>query len=240
MWISLFKITGVVKIKKIFIVSLISGSLISLFAKSLFDLNILTFILFLLGTFVCSIIGVLFYFLSGYLKADKDKEIKNAVLEDEEKLFDEISKLEKDLLKADQPVASGQAEKLLLLLNDFRRVVKEKLGSSTITHSSYIAESERVFNLVRQNLKDILIADISIETVEEKYGFNIPEDDLDIVEKQRKYILEILESNKELLKALNVISVEVANIKDIGSFEYDESLNRLKELTERAKKYSKK
>ncbi|MGL1890631.1 MAG: hypothetical protein OCD02_03345 [Spirochaetaceae bacterium] len=229
-----------VKIKKIFIISLISGFLISLFAKVLFDLNIVTFILFFVGTLVCSIIGVLVYILSGNLKADKEKEIKDSILKDEEELFDEISKLKKDLLIADQPVASEQSEKLLLLLNDFRRVVKEKLGSSTITHSSYITESERVFNLVRQNLKDILIADISIETVEERYGSNIPEDDLDIVEKQRKYILNIIESNKELLKALNVISVEVANIKDIGSFEYDESLNRLKELTERAKQYSKK
>lgn len=194
---------------------------------------------FLLGTILASGVGLLFYIMSGALKADKKRELKQSVLDREENLLNEISKLEKELLKAEQPVASQQAELLLKLLSDFSRVVMGKLGDSSITHSSYISESKRVFNLVRQNLKDILIADISIQTVEEKYGDNIPGDDIELVSKQRKYILNIIEKNKELLKALNVISVEVAGIKDIDSFEYEQSLNRLKELTKRAKEFSK-
>jgi hypothetical protein len=49
----------------------------------------------------------------------------------------------------------------------------------------------------------------------------------------------LVEQNRELLTALNVTTVEVANIKDIDSFELKESLNRLRELGARAQAFSK-
>jgi hypothetical protein len=101
-----------------------------------------------------------------------------------------------------------------------------------------MTESRRVFNIVRQNLKDILVADISIETLEDK-GFDISDSELELIDKQQQYIKSLITKNDELLKELNIISVEVAGIKDMESFEYEQSLNRLRELSERAKLYSK-
>lgn len=61
----------------------------------------------------------------------------------------------------------------------------------------------------------------------------------ELVTLQQDRARQLIEQNRDLLTALNETTVQVANIKDIDSFEMTESLNRLKELSQRAKSYSK-
>ncbi len=220
-------------------IPLISGIIISISSIFIFSPSFFQLLIIFAFNLLTIPVAIIVYYAGGFAKKDKLKHIKKSLLDTEANLESEVKELVFSLLEADQPEASKQAERLLNLLEDFKNVVNSKLGDSDLTLSSYINQSKTVFNLSKQNLKDILVIDISIRTAEIDIKDN-SEESLKLVEKQQKKILILLNNNKELLDALNKTSVEVANIKDVGSFEYDEALNRLKELASRAKQFSKK
>lgn len=224
--------------KKVVIVPLLSALVFTVLSIFLFSPKLIELIVISLLLIFCSLIAVIVYFAAGFAKKDRLSQVEKSVLDSEKKLESEVKDLVGKLLEADQEEASKQADRLLNLLEDFRNVVSKKLGDSEMTLSSYINQSKTVFNLAKQNLDDILVIDISIRTAEIDLKDN-SEEAIKLVEKQQQKILVLLDNNRELLEALNKTTVEVANIKDIDTFEYDEALNRLKELAKRAKQFSK-
>lgn len=224
--------------KKVFIIPLISGLILTAVAAILFKPQLLELIIILLLLLFCSVISVIIYYAGGFAKKDSVLQVQKSVIDAELNLEKEVKDLEEKLLEAEQPEASKQASRLLNLLEDFRNVVERKLGDSQLTLSSYINQSKTVFNLAKQNLSDILVIDISIRTAEIDLKDN-SEEAMKLVKEQQKKILTLLDSNRELLEALNKTTIEVANIKDVDTFEYDEALTRLKELANRAKQFSK-
>lgn len=227
---------------KVLITTGISGIIIQLFCINFFGLTALEGALSTGYLIFTIFVSFLIYLLTGFHKNDILRARTEEIIKAKEALKDEIRELAEDLQREIQPEASKQAERLLSLLEDFQTVIQNKLGDSAIAENSYMTSSSKVFDLVKNNLKDILSMDISIRTIEEEYdaGRRISEENKNLMDTQHEKIKQLIESNKDLLKSLNNISVEVANIKDIASFEYEQTLNRLKDLTERAKVYSKK
>ncbi len=198
------------------------------------------------GLLVVSVVAaLLFYLLSGSARRDKEQALLAYEIAREKKLYQEVKTLGQQLSEINQPDSAKQADRLMGMLEDYRQVIEQKLADTTITMSSYSQETSRVFKLSINNLKDILAAAQSVHTTK------LDEPDDDILESealQRRQALltqqdaridGLVEQNRELLTALNETTVQVANIKDIDSFELQESLNRLRELGERAQSFSK-
>ncbi|MEJ2044083.1 MAG: hypothetical protein P8X74_03415 [Reinekea sp.] len=191
------------------------------------------------------VLALLFYVVTGYARRDQHNALLAHEVEREKQLYQEVQTLEQQLTDLQQPDSARQADRLMGMLEDYRRVIEQKLGSTTITMTSYSQETGRVFRLVINNLNDILAAAQSVHTTRQE------EPDEDLLESealQRRHVLltqqearidNLVEQNRELLTVLNETTVQVANIQDINSFELKESLQRLRELGERAQSFSK-
>ncbi len=195
--------------------------------------------------FISAAIGVTFYILSGFAKKDQHHALVEHEIAREEALYQEVQKLAHQLNELSLADSAKQADRLMGMLADYRRVIEQKLGDTTITMSSYSSETSRVFKLAINNLKDIVVTAQSVHTTKEDAADN---DILGSEALQRRHALVLqqnsridllVEQNRELLTALNETTVQVANIKDINSFELQESLNRLRDLGERAQSFSK-
>lgn len=190
-------------------------------------------------------IGVGYYFLSGAARKDQRQALIEREVAREQALYTEVEGLSGQLTAMALPDSARQAERLMGMLEDYRRVIEQKLGDTTITMSSYSAETGRVFRLSINNLKDILAAAQSVHTTKLE---NVDEAMMESEALQRRQALltqqearieSLVEQNRDLLTALNETTVQVANIKDINSFELQESLDRLRDLGERAQAFSK-
>jgi hypothetical protein len=190
-------------------------------------------------------IALAFYAVSGFARKDQHRELIAHEIAREEALYAEVKLLESDLSKLAMNDSAKQASRLMGMLEDYRRVIEQKLGDTTITMTSYSSETSRVFKLAINNLKDILAAAQSVHTTkQEKPDEAVMESEAlqrrqALMTQQDARIGDLLEQNRELLTALNETTVQVANIQDINSFELKESLNRLRELGERAQAFSK-
>jgi hypothetical protein len=191
------------------------------------------------------LIAVVFYLLAGYAKQDAHAALIGHEIAKEQRLYAEVESIADQLVDLTQSEAAKQASRLMGMLADYRQVIEQKLGDTTITMASYSQETGRVFKLVITNLNDIVAAARSVRTTK---GDALPSDGPEnaallqrhaLLTQQEARIGALVEQNRELLTALNVTTVEVANIKDIDSFELKESLNRLRELGARAQAFSK-
>lgn len=198
------------------------------------------------GLSVLSVLLALgFYVVSGFARKDQHRALVAHEIAREEALYAEVQNLSTELTALSLNDSAKQASRLMGMLEDYRRVIEQKLGGTTITMSSYSSETSRVFRLAINNLKDILAAAQSVHTIK----LDKPDDaTLESESLQRRQALltqqetrigELVEQNRDLLTALNETTVQVANISDINSFELQESLNRLRELGERAQSFSK-
>jgi hypothetical protein len=186
-----------------------------------------------------------FYLVAGYAKRDAHAALIGHEIAKEQRLYAEVESIANQLAELDQPESAKQASRLMGMLADYRQVIEQKLGDTTITMASYSQETGRVFKLVITNLNDIVAAARSVRTT--KGDALQSETSENAALQQRRALLTqqearigaLVEQNRELLTALNVTTVEVANIKDIDSFELKESLNRLRELGARAQAFSK-
>lgn len=190
-------------------------------------------------------IALAFYVLAGFARKDKHQALVAHEIAREQRLYDEVKALGSQLSSLEMKDSAKQADRLMGMLEDYRRVIEQKLGDTTITMTSYSSETSRVFRLAINNLKDILAAAQSVHTTKKD---DVEEAVVESEALQRRQALltqqdarisELVEQNRELLTALNETTVQVANIKDIDSFELQESLNRLRELGQRAQAYSK-
>jgi hypothetical protein len=190
-------------------------------------------------------IAIAFYFAGGYARKDQHQEMVQHEVTREQKLYDEVKALAEQLsaLKLGDP--AKQANRLMGMLEDYRRVIEQKLGDTTITMSSYSHETGRVFRLVINNLKDMVAAAQSVHTTKQE---TVDESAVESEALQRRQALltqqesrvnVLVDQNRELLTALNETTVQVANIQDINTFELQESLDRLRDLGERAQAFSK-
>jgi hypothetical protein len=190
-------------------------------------------------------VGSAFYYLAGYVRSDQHYAILEVELEKEQQLTAEVKKIISSLTELGLSEEASQANRLISLLSDYHDVIEQKFGGASITLSSYSQETGRVFKLVINNLKDILAAARSVRTIkQEKTSYETVENESllrrqALVKQQESRIDMLMQQNRELLTALNETTVQVANIKDLESFELTESLNRLRELGERASAYSK-
>jgi len=192
-----------------------------------------------------SVIAAAFYFLAGFAKKDLHRELIEREILKERQLHAEVKGIAEHLAELDHADSAKQANRLMGMLEDYRLVIEQKLGDTTITMSSYSHETGRVFKLVINNLNDILAAARSVRTTKnDKPSSDIVENEAlqrrqSLLSQQESRITLLIEENRELLTALNETTVQVANIKDLDSFELKESLNRLRELGARAQAYSK-
>ena len=198
------------------------------------------------GVLVTSVLlALLLYVVTGAARRDQHKALLAHELEREQHLYAEVKALQRQLTELEQDDSARQADRLMGMLADYRRVIEQKLGNTTITMSSYSQETSRVFKLAINNLKDILAAAQSVRTTKQE----TPDEDLlesealqrrqALLTQQENRIANLVEQNRSLLTALNETTVRVANIQDINSFELQESLNRLRDLGERAQSFSK-
>jgi hypothetical protein len=191
------------------------------------------------------LIGLAFYFAAGFARKDQHQQLVQHEIAREQKLYDEVSTLASQLAALELKDSAKQANRLMGMLEDYRRVIEQKLGDTTITMSSYSHETGRVFSLAINNLKDILAAAQSVHTTKQE---TVDDQAVESEALQRRHALLtqqesridlLVEQNRDLLTALNETTVQVANIQDINSFELQESLNRLRDLGKRAQAYSK-
>jgi hypothetical protein len=186
-----------------------------------------------------------FYLLAGYAKRDAHAALIGHEIAKEQRLYAEVESIANQLAELDQPESAKQASRLMGMLADYRQVIEQKLGDTTITMASYSQETGRVFKLVITNLNDIVAAARSVRTTKGDEVHSETSENAALQQRralliqQEARISALVEQNRELLTALNVTTVEVANIKDIDSFELKESLNRLRELGARAQAFSK-
>jgi hypothetical protein len=191
------------------------------------------------------LVAVGFYLLAGYAKQDAHAALIGHEIAKEQRLYAEVESIADQLADLNQVEAAKQASRLMGMLADYRQVIEQKLGDTTITMASYSQETGRVFKLVITNLNDIVAAARSVRTTKgDDMQSSAPENAAllqrhALLTQQEARIGALVEQNRELLTALNVTTVEVANIKDIDSFELKESLNRLRELGARAQAFSK-
>lgn len=189
--------------------------------------------------------GLGYYLLSGAARKDQHQALMSLEIEREKALYEEVQGLSSQLTQMALPDSARQAERLMGMLEDYRRVIEQKLGDTTITMSSYSSETGRVFRLAINNLKDILAAAQSVHTTKQETEdeANLASEALQrrqaLLTQQESRIETLVQQNRDLLTALNETTVQVANIKDINSFELQESLNRLRDLGERAQSFSK-
>lgn len=189
--------------------------------------------------------GLGYYLLSGAARKDQARALIEREVAREKALYAEVETLSAHLTTMALPDSAKQADRLMGMLEDYRRVIEQKLGDTTITMTSYSEETGRVFRLAINNLKDILAAAQSVHTTkQETAGDRMLESEAlqrrqALLTQQETRIEQLVEQNRDLLTALNETTVQVANIKDINSFELQESLNRLRELGERAQSFSK-
>jgi hypothetical protein len=191
------------------------------------------------------VLALAFYVLAGFARKDAHVALVAQEVAREEALYAEVHKLASHLTELNLADSAKQADRLMGMLADYRRVIEQKLGNTTITMSSYSSETSRVFKLAINNLKDILAAAQSVHTIKSE---QVDDNTLSSEALQRRQALLtqqdarislLIEQNRELLTALNETTVQVANIKDINSFELQESLNRLRDLGVRAQSFSK-
>ncbi|MDO7636569.1 MAG: hypothetical protein MUQ60_11720 [Porticoccaceae bacterium] len=186
-----------------------------------------------------------FYLVAGYAKRDAHAALIGHEIAKEQRLYAEVESIANQLAELDQPESAKQASRLMGMLADYRQVIEQKLGDTTITMASYSQETGRVFKLVITNLNDIVAAARSVRTTKGDEVHSETSENAALQQRralliqQEARISALVEQNRELLTALNVTTVEVANIKDIDSFELKESLNRLRELGARAQAFSK-
>ncbi|WP_320823909.1 hypothetical protein [Reinekea sp.] len=191
------------------------------------------------------LVAVGFYLLAGYAKQDAHAALIGHEIAKEQRLYAEVESIADQLAALNQSESAKQASRLMGMLADYRQVIEQKLGDTTITMASYSQETGRVFKLVITNLNDIVAAARSVRTTKaDGLTSDAPENAAlqqrhALLTQQEARIGALIEQNRELLTALNVTTVEVANIKDIDSFELKESLNRLRELGARAQAFSK-
>ncbi|EAR07373.1 hypothetical protein [Reinekea blandensis] len=230
---------------RIFLITLLTACLgIAAFAVW-FPFDVMLLGGYALLAFAGSGIGLGYYLISGAAKKDQQQALISREVEREQALYAEVEALSEQLKAMALPDSAKQAERLMGMLEDYRRVIEQKLGDTTITMSSYSAETGRVFRLSINNLKDILAAAQSVHTTK----LETPDSDLlesealqrrqALLTQQEARIESLVEQNRDLLTALNETTVQVANIKDINSFELQESLDRLRDLGERAQAFSK-
>ncbi len=194
---------------------------------------------------VAVIAAIAVYVLGGFAQQEQQAALIANEVAREQKLYDEVKLLNGQLSDLDMADAAKQATRLMNMLEDYRRVIEHKLGDTTITLSSYSSETSRVFRLAINNLKDILAASQSVNTIKSE---EVDAKALESEALQRRQALltgqnirieELVKQNRELLTVLNETTVQVANIQDTDSFELQEALSRLRDLGQRAQSFSK-
>ncbi len=222
--------TGIAILSSLFYAYWFSPSLMSLLAYSAWSL-------------VAVGIALGAYILTGGARKASHQRWVDAEIAREQALYREVEALAEDLTAVDETDAASQAGRLLGMLEDYRKVIEQKLGTSTITLSSFSAQASSIFRIVKHQLSDILAAANSVRTARSETVDSADEQTLmrrkQLVEQQSQRINDLLLSNRELLTALNETTVQVANIRDLDTFEVKESLARLKALGERAGSFNK-
>lgn len=210
-----------------------------------FPTSIISLAIYTAWALVTVVISLGFYFLSGYARKDQHQQLVALEVAREQKLYQQVQQLATGLSDLNQETPAKQANRLMGMLEDYRGVIEQKLGDTTVTLSSYSHETSRVFKLAINNLNDILAAAQSVHTTKKESvdGEAVTSEALQrrqaLLTQQDARIDELIEQNRELLTALNETTVQVANIKDTNSFELRESLERLRDLGERAQAFSK-
>ena len=210
-----------------------------------FPFNVVIFAVYGGIVFGAVLFALAFYVLSGFARKDQHQALLSYEIAKEKTLYEQVKQLAIKLAELSLNDSAKQADRLMGMLEDYRRVIEQKLGDTTITMSSYSSETGRVFSLVINNLKDMLAAAQSVHTI--KTDSNSEADSESealhrrqaLLTQQEARISLLIEQNRELLTALNETTVQVANIKDINTFELQESLNRLRDLGKRAQSFSK-
>lgn len=151
-----------------------------------------------------------------------------------EEMLARLQKLESDLQGLEIDKGAKQASTLTDLLNDFHEVIANRFRGKQLSSTTYLNAARRVQNQTLQNLSDMAGVGHSIASLKR----HSTTDNKAQLEVQTKRLDTLLADNQRLFTALSDTSVEVANIEEIGSFERTETLARLRDLAEIARKQS--
>jgi len=187
------------------------------------------------------------YNLFGFDRADQLKRLALKEQQNYDRILNEINQISADLMALGEEEASKQTARLLGMVDDYHKVVTDRFKDSPMSVSAHADIAQRVQTIVVQNLTDLVAVARSISGIDreelEEARANSDESEaivrrIELHDNQRAKISEIIETNRTMLTELAETVVEVANIQKFGETEQQEAVQRLRELADRAKKFS--
>ncbi|MGJ8528338.1 hypothetical protein [Maritalea sp.] len=188
------------------------------------------------------------YHLLGFEKRDQRRVLEAREQANYERILSDIHTISINLNEIGEVEASKQTQRLLGMVDDYHEVITKRFVDSPMSVSSHAEIAQRVQNIVVQNLSDLVVIAKSVAGINredlitskaEKGTSDVAIDRrLELAQKQRTKMDEIIDANGTLLTALAETLVEVANIQKQGEAEHDDALLRLRELADRAKKFN--
>lgn len=184
------------------------------------------------------------YHLLGFEKQDKLKILAQKEAQNHQRILNDIEKISRDLEALGEEEASTQTNRLLGMVSDYHKVVTDRFKDSPMSISAHAEIAQRVQTIVVENLNDLVAVARSISGIdrEELVRLNKSEDEalqrrIELYDNQRAKIGEIIETNRTMITALAETLVEVANIQKFDDADRDDTVQRLRQLADRAKKF---
>jgi len=175
------------------------------------------------------------YRFFGYVDSDAIRELQALEQRDHDEMLQRLSSLKQGLNDLSIEEGAKQAKTLNSLLKDFHEVIANRFSGKNLSASTYLNAARRVQNQALQNLSDMVGIGHTIESLKRQGSAENKHRQL---ADQKTRLQQLIESNKELFQALTDTSIEVANIEEIGEFERKETLSRLNDLADIARKQS--
>lgn len=227
-----------------FIIAIVIAiALVPLFAWW-FQINLIWVAAYAAISLVAAFSVPLSYHLFGFEKLDQLKALAQKEAANHQRIIDEIQKISHDLEDLGEQEASTQTSRLLGMVSDYHRVVTDRFKDSPLSISAHAEIAQRVQTIVVENLSDLVAVARSISGIDrdELVQLNTKKDDalqrrIELYDSQRAKIGDIIETNRNMLTALAETLVEVANIQKFDDADRDETVQRLRQLADRAKKF---
>jgi hypothetical protein len=157
----------------------------------------------------------------------------------------QMQSLLKELEAGGLEQGARQGRQLLETMESFGSVTRKRFGKAGITVASYLAAAEQLENAILHNLKESLIAQESIEAIEQPSN-GLPDASgvqtalvrrRELYTSQQAKITGFLNENESAITLLNETAVALSNIDVLSQADREQTYARLRELAERARQY---
>jgi len=173
------------------------------------------------------------YRLFGFNDLDILRQLQDQEQRDHDAMLYKLENLQDSLETLEIDEGARQAKKLNSLLNDFHEVIANRFDGKHLSASTYLNAARRVQQQAIQNLSDMVGIGHSITSLNRRAGNAEVNHQLD---EQTTRLDQLIKSNQDLFQALTDTSIDVANMEEISSFERDETLARLNDLANLARR----